>query len=170
MMFSLTAGHGMGRALHHLSRNRGSWHALVWSPGHSVHPGLHRGLCRYSEGQSSCITVHNSLQVSIGPEHGQEWRRRLSFRSMWSGRTKAHSPTPWRALSQAEYPCSQLQQADDSEERAQDMECMGLGVVGSVVVGMLLTCVAFWCFIAACITGFACAGAGFGVCRCRTQS
>ena len=27
---------------------------------------------------------------------------------------------------------------------------------------MLLTCVAFWCFIAACITGFACAGAGFG--------
>ena len=37
------------------------------------------------------------------------------------------------------------------------------GVVGSLVVGMLLTCAAFWCFIAACITGFMCAGAGFGM-------
>ena len=36
------------------------------------------------------------------------------------------------------------------------------GVVGSVVVGVLLTCMAFWCFVAACITGFMCAGAGFG--------
>ena len=36
------------------------------------------------------------------------------------------------------------------------------GVVGSLLVGMLLTCVAFWCFLAACVTGFMCAGAGFG--------
>ena len=38
------------------------------------------------------------------------------------------------------------------------------GVVGSLVVGMLLSCVAFWCLIAACISGFMCAGAGFGMC------
>ena len=37
------------------------------------------------------------------------------------------------------------------------------------MVGMLLTCVAFWCFIAACITGFACAGAGFGVFPYQSQ-
>lgn len=35
-------------------------------------------------------------------------------------------------------------------------------MVSSLVVGMLLTCVAFWCFLAACVTGFMCAGAGFG--------
>ena len=47
---------------------------------------------------------------------------------------------------------------------------LGAGVVGSLVVGTLLTCVAFWCLIAACITGFMCAGVGFGVCSHRGPS
>ncbi|CAK0787531.1 hypothetical protein CVIRNUC_010751 [Coccomyxa viridis] len=42
------------------------------------------------------------------------------------------------------------------------------GMVSSLVVGMLLTCVAFWCFLAACVTGFMCAGAGFAYCGTST--
>ena len=80
----------------------------------------------------------------------------------------------WPLASSSLVHCShstRLQHAERCTRTRQHFECGSspAGVVGSVVVGVLLTCMAFWCFMAACITGFMCAGAGFGNSPARAQ-